>query len=152
MKRDHHSTAEDELCNAGDSYCWMACRPLQTNCSSSEENVCISVADNFTCGTTFDSPLMNPNCQWECMDKPPEPLNEYCNGGMDMLMQGFETAQADKSKMCIILFIKPWTLNSRAKFIIACFGVAFIGFSIELSIAIRRRVSRYDDEKSGLPI
>ena len=66
--------------------------------------------------------------------------SEFCNGGMDMLMEGFETTKGP-TNMCIILFFKAWTLNTPWKFAIACTCVALMGFSIEALIALRRTIS-----------
>ena len=65
--------------------------------------------------------------------------SEFCNGGMDMLMEGFETTKGNN--MCIILFFKAWTLNTPWKFAVACIGVMCLGFSIEALIALRRTIS-----------
>lgn len=57
-----------------------------------------------------------------------------------MLMGGFSVS-GNPSKQCIILFFEPWTLSTPLKFGLGCFGVFLLGFSIEVVIAIRRKVS-----------
>ena len=65
--------------------------------------------------------------------------SDFCYGGMDMLMEGFETTKGHNP--CIILFFKAWTLNTPWKFAVACIGVMCLGFSIETLIALRRTIS-----------
>ena len=65
----------------------------------------------------------------------------FCNGGMDMLMHGFETHKT--AKTCIILWFPSWVLNTPFKFGMACIGVFFIGFAIEVLISYRRKIARY---------
>ena len=65
----------------------------------------------------------------------------FCNGGMDMLMHGFETHKT--AKTCIILWFPSWVLNTPFKFGMACIGVFFIGFAIEVLISYRRKITRY---------
>ena len=60
---------------------------------------------------------------------------------MDMLMLGFDVS-GKKENPCIILFVEEWTLDTPAKFWLACFGVACLGFSIEALIALRRTITR----------
>jgi hypothetical protein len=122
----------------------MGCRPLPDHaCQHFKELACYSTENNFTCGTTFDSPMMDPSCNWEGMPRQRnENLSDFCNGGMDMLMQGFESVNPSETKMCIILFFKAWTLNTRTKFAFACIGVAILGLSIEVLIALRRKITR----------
>ena len=68
-------------------------------------------------------------------------MSGYCNGKMDMLMLGFDVS-GKKENPCIILFVEEWTLDTPAKFWLACFGVACLGFSIEALIALRRTITR----------
>ena len=88
---------------------------------------------------------MDKTCKWECKDNErgdgDDLKNDFCNGATDMYMSGFEAAGVDKRNPCVILFISSWTLDSRPKFIIACFGVAVMGFLIELLICARRRLT-----------
>ena len=88
---------------------------------------------------------MDPTCKWECKKDDSgnhtELKNDFCNGASDMFMTGFEAAGVDKRNPCIALFISAWTLDSRLKFIVACFGVALMGFCIEVLISVRRHLS-----------
>ena len=88
---------------------------------------------------------MDGTCKWECKDNEDDNdtdlKNDFCNGATDMYMSGFEAAGVDKRNPCVILFITSWTLDSRPKFVIACFGVAFMGFLIEVLICVRRRIT-----------
>ena len=70
--------------------------------------------------------------------------SDFCVGGMDMLMGGFESTKknGNRTKMCVILFFASWNLNTPAKFAIACIGVFGLGFGIEALIAFRRKISR----------
>ena len=38
------------LCEAGEEYCWMSCRPLPSKCPSKENAKCYSSEKNITCG------------------------------------------------------------------------------------------------------
>ena len=44
------SHAMDHLCDAGQAYCWMSCRPLPASCPSVEKAECYSTTNNITCG------------------------------------------------------------------------------------------------------
>lgn len=68
-----------------------------------------------------------------------EEKDVFCNGGMDMLMQGFETHKT--AKTCIILWFPSWILNTPLKFGMACIGVFIIGFVIEFLISYRRHIA-----------
>ena len=105
------------------------------------ENEDLSVENNVTCCSdpNEECKTMDPTCNWECSGSDEPTDNEFCYGGMDMLMQGFETTKGRNP--CIILFFKAWTLDSEVKFVFACFGVAVLGFLIEAIIAFRRRIS-----------
>ena len=70
-----------------------------------------------------------------------EEKDVFCNGGMDMLMQGFETHKT--AKTCIILWFPSWILNTPLRFGMACIGVFIIGFVIEFLISYRRHITRY---------
>jgi hypothetical protein len=61
--------------------------------------------------------------------------------GMTMYMDGFHSSLfSSPSLPCLNLFSSSWTLNSRAKFVLAMAGVYFMGFSTEcLSAFVRRR-------------
>ena len=83
---------------------------------------------------------MDPTCKWQCVPEPKPNPNTFCNGGMDMLMGGFETTKG--AETCVILFFHAWTLDTPAKFALACIGVFILGFTIEIMIAVRRTVTR----------
>lgn len=142
--------------NQTDAYCWMNCLPLPHDCTL-EESECYN-AQHQQCNTYNEDPPHDVTCAWHCKPvttpsppgptptppgpTPPPPQDEFCQGGMDMLMGGFEVAGGpnSNSKTCVILFFKEWKLNTAGKFAGACFGVFFLGFSIELLIALRRRI------------
>ena len=89
---------------------------------------------------------MDKTCKWECTeeskdDEDDDLKSDFCNGATDMYMSGFEAAGTDRRNPCVILFISSWTLDTRLKFVVACFGVAFMGFLIELLVCIRRRLT-----------
>ena len=44
------SHAQDTLCEAGQAYCWMSCRPLPAKCPSVEQAKCYSSVTNISCG------------------------------------------------------------------------------------------------------
>jgi len=118
----------------------MNCLPTKT-CGAHQEMSCFSVVNNVTCCSdpNEECKTMDPTCNRECSGSDEPTDNEFCYGGMDMLMQGFETTKGRNP--CIILFFKAWTLDSEVKFVFACFGVAALGFLIEAIIAFRRRIS-----------
>ena len=137
---DHYSKATNQTCNEGEAYCWMNCLPIK-KCGAQEEMICYSFTNNQTCCSDPNEPckVMDATCQWEC-GKTDDGNHDFCFGGTDMLMQGFESTKGRNP--CVILFFKVWTLNTPFKFVIACIGVAVLGFSIEALIAFRRRISR----------
>ena len=131
------------MCNEGEAYCWMQdCMP-QPTCGPNKVSACYSTENNVTCCSdpSIECDVMDPTCKWECVDEPQNNTDGFCYGGMDMLMKGFETTATNKQQPCIILFFKAWTLNTVPKFVLGCIGVAFLGFSIEFFIALRRRIS-----------
>ena len=145
VKREEHFVQDTSkiMCEEGEAYCWMQeCMP-QPTCHSGEILSCYSTTNNITCCSDPNEKcdVMDPTCKWECVDEPPHNnTNDFCYGGMDMLMTGFETTKG--LKPCIILFFKEWTLDDPFKFAIGCIGVGVLGFSIELLISIRRKISR----------
>ena len=145
VKRDPHSKASTLMCQENEAYCWMqACMPFpEGGCSNNEVLSCYSVEKNLTCCSdpNVKCDVMDNTCNWECLKAEPNDTNknEFCFGGMDMLMTGFETT--DNYNPCIILFFNAWTLDTRVKFAFGCIGVAFLGFGIEALIALRRRIS-----------
>ena len=53
QKRNSNDTwtnALNTLCEAGEEYCWMSCRPLPSKCPSKEKAKCYSAEKNITCG------------------------------------------------------------------------------------------------------
>ena len=78
VKRDHHGMSEKQMCDEGEAFCWMACRPYPNHnntCSVGNEMVCFSSTSNITCGTDPEYPEpMDQDCKWQCM---PEPDPEY---------------------------------------------------------------------------
>ena len=142
-KKDTWRDAMDKNCQEGDAFCWMGCYPLPEECPSVQNAMCFSRVTNVTCSTEPEGKPMDPTCKWECLpsDSQKFQTSDYCNGKMDMLMFGFETS-GKKENPCIILFIEPWTLDSRVKFATACVGVMVLGFAIEGLIALRRLITR----------
>ena len=47
---DTWTNALNTLCEAGEEYCWMSCRPLPSRCPSKEKAKCYSAEKNITCG------------------------------------------------------------------------------------------------------
>ena len=135
--------AMDAMCGEGEAYCWMGCRALPAACPTPERASCFSAKNNVTCSTEPNGKPMDPACKWECLpsDGRSYEVSEYCNGKMDMLMLGFDVS-GKKENPCIVLFVEEWTLDTPAKFWIACFGVMCLGFSIEALIALRRTITR----------
>jgi len=89
---------------------------------------------------------MDKTCKWECKEEngvssDGDLKSGFCNGATDMYMSGFEAAGTDHRNPCVILFVSAWTLDSRGKFVVACFGVALMGFVIELLVCVRRRLT-----------
>lgn len=69
---------------------------------------------------------------------PTEPL--FCQGATSMVMSGFESVGSDDAN-CIILFFKPWLLDTPIKFAFGCIGVFLLGMMIEGTIRLRRFAS-----------
>lgn len=142
-------------------------RALPTGCNE-EDSECYNINDVPCSGDSHDA-----TCSWHC--KNPQPTDEFCQGGMDMLMDGFNTS-GDKNgylkiimlfsqtfkfflslyyfrtKICVILFFKSWRLNSPGKFAAGCIGVFFLGLMIEVIIAVRRKVVSKKRMFINLPI
>lgn len=115
----------------------MACLPLPSGCGL-EESECYN-ANHDPCNTVNDGPPHDATCAWHCKEQEPK----FCDGGMDMLMGGFETAGGSTNttiKTCVILFFSAWKLDSAGKFSAGCIGVFILGFSIEALIFIRRKI------------
>ena len=138
VKRDEKfAKMTKKSCEAGTAYCWMNCLDLpDPMCSSDHPLMCINSQGGHCADEDMDS-----TCHWMCNGTAPPPTNEFCSRGTDMLMQGFETT-AGPSNICIILFFKAWTLDTKTKYAFGCIGVAFLGFLIEILIAVRRKITR----------
>lgn len=146
----------------------MACLPLPDSCPA-DQTECYN-SEHKPCNIVDDKPPHDPTCAWHCKapvtttttdpssnattdpssnatttttGPTPEPEDKFCDGGMDMLMGGFEVAGGSTStatKTCVILFFKSWKLNSIGKFAAACIGVFFLGLGIEGLICLRRKI------------
>ncbi len=68
-------------------------------------------------------------------NEPPE--TPFCRGGTSMVMSGFESVGSANAN-CIILFFRPWLLNTPLKFGIGCLGVFLLGAVVEATIKLRR--------------
>jgi len=125
-------------CEEGKPFCWMSCLDLPANCSLAESE-CLNVSQEpcYTEDVTTDCKDMDPTCSWQCK---PQEEEKYCVGsGTDMFMQGFALGSNGKNP-CVILLFHSWILDSRAKFIIGCFGVVFLGIGIEGLLCVRRSI------------
>jgi hypothetical protein len=92
------------------------------------------------CNVIDAGPPHDNTCAWHCNKTVDE---KFCDGGMDMLMGGFETAGGSTNtsmKTCVILFFKGWKLDSAGKFSAACIGVFVLGVAIEALIWLRRKI------------
>ena len=133
----HHAQKTKDMCEQGEAFCWMNCLPLPDPfCTSSHNLICTNNQDEQCYDDSMDA-----TCKWKCNGTTPEPQTEFCTRGTDMLMQGFESTNGP-SNLCIILFFKSWTLDTAGKYALGCIGVAFLGFTIEALIALRRRITR----------
>lgn len=77
----------------------------------------------------------NPQTIIKAAALPTEPL--FCQGATSMVMSGFESVGSDDAN-CIILFFKPWLLDTPIKFAFGCIGVFLLGMMIEGTIRLRR--------------
>lgn len=66
--------------------------------------------------------------------------DRFCYGATSMVMSGFQSVTADNAN-CIILFFRPWLLNTPLKFAMGCIGVFLLGVLIEAAIMFRRHVT-----------
>lgn len=142
----------------------MACLPLPSGCS--HENAECFNSEHEPCNTVDSGEPHDNTCAWHCKattpapstnstTSPPEPYDKFCEGGMDMLMGGFETAGGstqESRKTCVILFFKSWKLNSAGKFAAACLGVFVLGLGIEVLIWLRRKIVSRKRLMLNLPI
>ena len=135
-------------CKNDTAYCWMACLPLPDSCPS-DQTECYN-SEHKPCNVIDEGPPHDATCAWHCKDPvtttpgpTPAPEAKFCDGGMDMLMGGFEVAGGSTptvTKTCVILFFKSWNLDSAGKFAAACIGVFALGFCIEALICLRRKI------------
>lgn len=77
-------------------------RPLPPGCGQ-EESDCHNLSDVSCDGNSHDA-----TCSWHCKDR--QVSSEFCQGGMDMLMDGFGfgTSGGEKNRLeQIIIKLKP---------------------------------------------
>ena len=162
---DNFERTANDMCEEGEAYCWMGCRPLPEgilkskqksiftsffiyfyfleSCDYYQDLRCHSFETGVTCSTDVGGQPMDPTCEWQCVNKTYKRLqSNFCNGGTDMFMTGFETIDPSPKKTCVILFFNAWTLDSWFKFAVAMVGVTLIGLAIEALIAVRRKISK----------
>ena len=66
------------------------------------------------------------------------PVEGFCGDATGaMYMNGFQSAFSRQST-CLALFVNAFTLDTAAKFIVACFGVLALGILAEALVAFRR--------------
>jgi hypothetical protein len=87
--------------------------------------------------STSASPTEFPQKQKADAAVPVARSNRFCYGATSMVMSGFESVTSEKAS-CIILFFRPWLLDTPLKFAIGCIGVFLLGFLIEGAIKLRR--------------
>jgi len=141
-------------CQAGHAYCWMNCLEVPDDCSAPAQ--CINkerlpcCTDNVTIDNTPTCRNMDSSCHWEqeCpTTASPLPLTTseseepFCRpgSGTDMFMDGFTTS-GESVNECVILLFKSWVLDTKTKFVIACFGVILLGIAIEGMLCLRRLI------------
>lgn len=135
----------DVRCAAGKKYCWMTCMD-EPDCGG-DESVCMNSETSVECGPS--------ECNTKCGLMCPVPnvfssqtgqFQSYgknalfCQGATSMVMSGFESV-TDSDSNCIILFFRPWLLDSPIKFFFGCLGVFLLGMAIEATIKLRRFVT-----------
>lgn len=151
---------EDECTDPSTSYCWMGCLSLPDDCQQ-ESFMCTNSVGRDCCtdksqegtGTCAD---MDPTCTWKCAAPTTAHSHDttahshdttahshdderFCipNTGTDMYMDGFQVS-GKKDNPCIILFFKPWVLDSQLKFAMGCLGVILLGIGVEGLLCFRR--------------
>ena len=66
------------------------------------------------------------------------PVEGFCGDATGaMYMNGFQSAFSRQST-CLALFVNAFTLDTAAKFIVACFGILALGILAEALVAFRR--------------
>ena len=142
----------EEQCAAGDKYCWMQCM-ADINCGSGVESVCVSEESNKICTDEHDCDLKCPETPAPLLQSTAAPSTQlgasapFCRGSTSMVMSGFESVGSENAH-CIILFFKPWLLDSGWKFAIACIGLVLMGILVELLIKARRVLTNSKNWKS----
>jgi len=130
-------------CQAGTAYCWMNCLEVPDHCSApsqciNKERLPCCTTDNVTGCQNMDS-----SCHWEqdCPQPTKSPEKPFCRpgSGTDMFMDGFTTS-GESVNECVILLFKSWVLDTKTKFVIACFGVLLLGIAIEGMLCLRREI------------
>ena len=138
-------------CAAGKKYCWMSCVD-EPDCGG-DESVCMNALTKEECGPKE----CNTQCKLTCPVKqivftpspPVAPVRAtasldntlFCQGATSMAMSGFESVVSADAN-CIILFFKPWLLDSPLKFAFGCIGVFLLGMLVEATIRLRRQVTK----------
>eukprot|EP00471_Norrisiella_sphaerica_P006583 CAMPEP_0184490978 /NCGR_PEP_ID=MMETSP0113_2-20130426/19326_1 /TAXON_ID=91329 /ORGANISM="Norrisiella sphaerica, Strain BC52" /LENGTH=590 /DNA_ID=CAMNT_0026875137 /DNA_START=122 /DNA_END=1894 /DNA_ORIENTATION=+ len=126
--------SESAKCQEDEFHCWMRCwsqNELNETCTSSQHLECLSTSTGEAC----DPEKMG--CMPQCVD---EKDQAFCNRdtAVSMYMEGFVNPGGSK-QACVILLFQDWVLDTKAKFIGACFGVIIMGVALEMLIFLRRR-------------
>ena len=157
----------ESRCSAGEKYCWMDCMP-DVDCGEGIESMCMNHVTGKVCletdcdtDCTVMCPPRPPTLSPSPVASSPENGSNmtvvtrasqqsvpvvvtvtddeipFCRGGTSMVMSGFESVGSSNAN-CIILFFRPWLLNSPWKFGLGCLGVFLLGLLVEAAIKLRR--------------
>lgn len=128
-----------KTCMADELKCWMTCYSTK-NLSCGMEAACIDIVTNQEIPGDEMCPDGDGNCKLMCLTYN---STDYCYGsGVTMEMTGFVTAPQHGNAPCFNLWFEGWTLDSKAKFVVASFGVFFLGISIQLLTQFRTNFSK----------
>ena len=158
-------------CEAGAKYCWMSCMP-DLDCGGPESVckdvttgiICPDNACDENCKlvcpvipTTLTPSPLNIGTSLSSSDSsatassvvvgtksastPKSTETLFCRGATSMVMTGFESVGSTNAH-CIILFFRPWLLDTAWKFAIGCVGIFALGMFVEAAILMRRKVTK----------
>jgi len=139
---------EEVGCAAGEFHCWMKCWAADDpQCSASQHKECLSTSTGEPCDPGKMGCL--PKCLANNATAGGTGDNgKFCNreNAVSMFMEGFQNPTSSK-QACVILLFPNWVLDTKAKYIWACFGVIGMGVLLEVIIALRRFLRTQQQKK-----
>lgn len=111
-------------------------RPVQLSPSLPADDLHQPAGSVVTSDSSLPNPVFIPQTAANMASQDPK----FCYGATSMVMSGFQSVSSDFAN-CIILFFRPWLLDTPLKFALGCVGVFFLGLIVEAAIRFRRYVT-----------